>query len=500
MLQASRRAHRGLWFFSLWTYALIGSAAVARAEESWDAIYVGAFKVGHNHIRVDQQPDRRDPTKKYLRVQVNTVLSFVRNGNQTQMEMRYGTIETLEGSVLRLETRTLTGQDELQVKGELRGDEMHLELIGGGQRAERMVPWGGDIRGPYGAEQSLAHEPLKPGESRDVKMYIPDMNEVVTTHLKAKEDEKVALGGGEVRTLLRVEQTFTGADGKPRPELETTFWVDKGGQVLKSHSALLGGMDMYRTTEKFAKAPNDRFDLTAATIVKTKVITNSDQRRDIVYRVTLKDADPKEVFPEDRRQSLRPGKAPGQALLVVKTAADNRVGPAEDKPDPACLRPNPLINSEDSVVLQHMREAVGERVDPWAKAVAIEEWVFKNMRRKNFNNAFAGADEVARNLEGDCTEHGVLVAAMCRAAGIPCRCCVGFVYTDQYRGFGFHLWNEVYINDRWVAIDAAFNESEVDATHIKLATTSLDGVAPFEPFLPVIRLHGRLKLEPIEVR
>ena len=28
---------------------------------------------------------------------------------------------------------------------------------------------------------------------------------------------------------------------------------------------------------------------------------------------------------------------------------------------------------------------------------------------------------------------------------------------------------------RWVALDAAFDESEVDATHIKLSETSLDG-------------------------
>ena len=60
-------------------------------------------------------------------------------------------------------------------------------------------------------------------------------------------------------------------------------------------------------------------------------------------------------------------------------------------------------------------KAVGDAVDPWEKAVKIEHWVARNLKDKNFKTAFAPASEVARNLSGDCTEHGVLVAAMCRA-------------------------------------------------------------------------------------
>ena len=53
---------------------------------------------------------------------------------------------------------------------------------------------------------------------------------------------------------------------------------------------------------------------------------------------------------------------------------------------------------------------------------------------------------------------------------------------------------------RWVAIDASFDQSEVDAVHIKLADASLDGVAPFEAFLPIVRVLGKMTIEPIEVR
>ena len=67
-------------------------------------------------------------------------------------------------------------------------------------------------------------------------------------------------------------------------------------------------------------------------------------------------------------------------------------------------------------------------------------------------------------------------------------------------GFGFHLWNEVYVNRRWVAVDATYDQTEVDAVHIKLAESSLDGVAPFEAFLPVVRVLGKMTIVPVEVR
>src|SRR5690606_16861714 len=132
--------------------------------------------------------------------------------------------------------------------------------------------------------------------------------------------------------------------------------------------------------------------------------------------------------------------------------------------------------------------------------VAIEEWVFANMKKKNFSTAFAPADEEARELSGDCTEHSVLVAALCRAAGIPARCAAGLVNAEHLRRFGPHMWTEVYVNNRWVALDATFNQSRVDATHIKLSDSSLDGVAPFDAFLPVLRIFRDMKIEPLEIR
>jgi transglutaminase-like putative cysteine protease len=270
---------------------------------------------------------------------------------------------------------------------------------------------------------------------------------------------------------------------------------------MKTHAALLGGMDSYRTTQKAATAPNGNFDILSATIVRVpRTLPNSEKTRDVLYRVKLPAGEVVEVFPEDQRQSFLEGTSGSTGTLQVKSDSPATGAASSESAGAETLAPNPLVNSDDTGVVRHMKRAVGTRQDPWEKAVAIQEWVFTNLKKKNFSNAFASASEVARNLEGDCSEHSVLTAAMCRAAGVPCRIVVGLVYAAPLGGFGPHAWNEVFVNGRWVAIDSAFNQSVVDATHLKLATSSLDGVAPFEAFLPVVRVLNKLTIEPVEVR
>src|SRR5262249_62368451 len=98
--------------------------------------------------------------------------------------------------------------------------------------------------------------------------------------------------------------------------------------------------------------------------------------------------------------------------------------------DRVYLRPNAMIESEDTRVASLAMRATVGLADPWQKAQAIQHWVHQNIKSKNFETTFAPASEVARDLTGDCTEHGVLTAAMCRSVGIPCRVVVGLIYSE----------------------------------------------------------------------
>jgi len=136
---------------------------------------------------------------------------------------------------------------------------------------------------------------------------------------------------------------------------------------------------------------------------------------------------------------------------------------------------------------------VGSETDPWRKALRIESWVHGDMHKQTHPEAFAPADQVARTLEGDCTEYAMLTAAMCRAAGVPARAAVGLVYVDSVRGpaFGFHMWTEVWVRGGWMPVDATLGRGYVGATHLKIADHSWADTRSLTPLLPAMRLVGK---------
>ena len=108
----------------------------------------------------------------------------------------------------------------------------------------------------------------------------------------------------------------------------------------------------------------------------------------------------------------------------------------------------------------------------------------------------ATASEVARSKSGDCTEHGILLAALLRAKKIPSRVVTGLVYANSLKGFGGHMWTEAYLKGRWIPLDATLAQGHGDAIHLKTGDSALEdsSALPVESFLPLIHTIGRTKL------
>src|SRR5262249_42960521 len=137
--------------------------------------------------------------------------------------------------------------------------------------------------------------------------------------------------------------------------------------------------------------------------------------------------------------------------------------------------------------------------DPWTVACAIESFVRTTVKNKNYSQAFATAADVARSQEGDCTEHAIVMAALCRARKNPAPTRFGLLHQPPKNGFAYHMWNEVWINDRWVPMDGTLGLGGIGADHIKLGDSNLGGGSPMADLLAVIQVFGRLELEVLEV-
>ena len=90
--------------------------------------------------------------------------------------------------------------------------------------------------------------------------------------------------------------------------------------------------------------------------------------------------------------------------------------------------------------------------DPFAKAIRLRDWVGENMTF-DLGVVSPPAGEVIRNRRGTCVGYAMLLTSLARAAGIPARFLMGFVYINGI--WGGHAWSEVFIDGTWVPLDAA---------------------------------------------
>lgn len=128
-----------------------------------------------------------------------------------------------------------------------------------------------------------------------------------------------------------------------------------------------------------------------------------------------------------------------------------------------------FIQSEDSVLVREAHTITAGSKDAWEAACRLSRWVSENI-----DDAIPGGTTARRTYDtrtGECGSHSVLLAAFCRAVGIPARVVWGCMYIPSYGGaFGQHAWNEIHMGDAgWIPVDATAHEIDyIDAGHIRV--------------------------------
>jgi hypothetical protein len=277
-------------------------------------------------------------------------------------------------------------------------------------------------------------------------------------------------------------------------------FMDASGQIVKSETKLLSAVFYAVDRETALKEIEDQpADLAIETLVKVQPIQNAHERQRIVYRVTLPDGKAAEAFPSGSTQQVtRLSETEAEIAVTAKPqSASGNVSPPGGK----YLQATRFLDCENAMVRGHAKKAAAEGASPGDAADAMEQYVHDTMRDRNFATGLATASEVAEKLEGDCTEHAVLLAAMLRARRIPSRVAVGLVYSEQHQAFAGHMWTEAYLDGVWTPLDATLAPGGTGPAHIKVADSALDEDAPtpISAFLPMLHLLGQMKLAVISV-
>jgi transglutaminase-like putative cysteine protease len=137
------------------------------------------------------------------------------------------------------------------------------------------------------------------------------------------------------------------------------------------------------------------------------------------------------------------------------------------------LNPTAFIDCDTPSVVKDAMFAAGEAKSDKERAVKLFYAVRDGIRYNPYRMSLKREDYVASRVlaagEGFCVQKAVLLAALSRAAGVPCRLRFAIVknhlVTKRLRDlmgtdlFAFHGFNEFFLDGTWVKATPAFNLS-----------------------------------------
>jgi len=429
---------------------LLTAAPAAQTETQYYAVYTDGKKVGHAVSTRLAAGDRVTTTE-------TIVMTMTRLGQAITIKTSETSIETPDGKPLGFSYVQDLGFMATTTNGEVTADGK-LSVTSPGQAKPRVSAWPQGAVLAEGLRLLELKQGLKEGTSYDVTVFSPGLGRALASHVTIGGKSKVDLLG-RVVTLTEAKTV----QDTPYGPIASTSYVDSDQRMLKTIMPAAGiTVEMVACDKAFANSPNDVVDFIDKTLLQSPApLAGLEDAASATYHLQPKPGKHLAGMIATDSQAVQPD---GQGGLIVTVrpvkapAGQRRPYKGRDKAALNALKSSPYLQSDDPKVAALAKQAVGGEKDAAKAAKLIEAFVGKYISAKSLSVGYASAAEVAESKEGDCTEHAVLTAAMCRAAGIPARMVVGYVYVPELGErrdvFGGHAWAEAFIGGKWVGLDA----------------------------------------------
>lgn len=435
-------------------------------------MYLDDAKVGFVHIVTEQVERDGRPLWKTFN---DSSMTLNRLGTNVTVLQTSTTWEDAAGNIVRIESESNMAAAKTRTVVEVKGDRAEMVQHAGGPPQVKSFDWDPEWIGVRAADR-LTRARIEAGaKSFTFKNWTPDQGAFVMT-VELQDLVKVTVPGRGEQELLHSRSTID-----ILPGVITDSWTDPATLDTVMTTTRMGAFairsvasDKAECLAAFASPETPEvFDrMSPRTNVRLPDPYGCDE---LLLRVRA--ADPEMPLPPlaDERQVVVEAASKDDLLLRV-----SRVVPQQSFTLPLtgltaeeqeCLGSNLMIDHADPAITELAKRAVSGETDAWKAACLLERLAFTHISDKSMSKLFEPASKVCATASGDCTEHGVFLAALCRAAGIPARVAVGFLY---FKGiWGGHMWTEVSLGGKWYALDAVLGRGGIDAAHLRLAADSL---------------------------
>ena len=475
-------------------------APAAEVTERWYIMEMMGGRVGHMHSV--------QTTKDGSITSDSTVQMSLKRGEiSIDITMETQFVETTDGKPISMRSNQKLGRQEVVQEFTWKGDKLVITSKQSGQVTTKEEPApSGEWLTPAAAER-LSKAKFDAGEKTFTITMIDPSSGVSPIKATRTVGDKVKLKINDTQ----VDAITTTVETDKMPGVKSTEYLDSEGELLKT-STQIGGLEVLMVKSTKAEAVASTGGEVPEIMLKTFITPNKpvkDARHTIkgVYVLKVPEGE-LPAIPSTGSQTIVTIK-PNQARLTIDRNANHEADAADAK-DPRFLASTALANTADERIKSLAERATRNAgKSPNERAEAMRAFVNRYIRNKTLGVGFATATEVARSREGDCTEHGVLLAAMLRADGIPSRVATGLLYADQFAGgvdiFGYHMWTQALLDVKkpdgttvksWVDLDGVLPRGlPFDATHICLGTSDLADGDPSTGMVSIASMMGRLQID-----
>jgi hypothetical protein len=473
----------------------------ARSEEiEYFAVFMEGKKVGYA-IQSRIEADGKATTSEDVSITISRV------GVPITVKMTETSIETTDAKPIGFETIQDMGVMAMKIVGTVdKQGTVNVITTSMGKEQKSTMPWPRGAIMAEGLERLAKRKGLAEGTTYSAKLFSAGILGALDIQVRIGAKKPVDLLG-RIVSLTEVTTTYTmpGAG-----EIVSTSYVDDDYNVQKSIIPMVGiKVEMIACAKSFALGENDVFDAVDKMFLPSPVpLGDVQSAKSISYILSVTgDASGLAIPSNDNQkvQRLADGKIMVTVAPVAAPAGATFPYKGRNKMLLDATKPTRFLQSDNAKIINLARRAVGNTRNTAEAVKRIESFAADYIENKDLSIGYASAAEVADSRQGDCSEHAVFAAALCRAMGIPAQVVTGVAYVKEFAGikdtFGGHAWVQAYIggdSGRWVGLDASFKgtgRGGYDAGHIALAI----GNGNPEDLLGLVSTLGRFEIEKVIV-
>ncbi|RLC34574.1 MAG: hypothetical protein DRZ76_02440 [Candidatus Nealsonbacteria bacterium] len=483
--------------------ALIGYSVVCYAQQPLQFNNKDFYSIRINGEQVGFRATCTIEKNNLYKTEMLEVMYINRAGNILRVITKEIYNETINGKPISFQIDKKMPNHSLCYSGQIQNNEMRLVANQLGKSNEVIYPWDKNALFPKAFIRHQKNKGFRSGTTYTTKQYFPgiDLSRAIETKHTIIGPEKTTIMDKNIEAI-KVERIISGFDSYPQYE-----WVDSDGNLLKAHVDFKGtkidtilcskrealSVDFLNLPEVFAKTltpvPQEFRDRE-----RIKKITLAIQATNKTEGFTIPVSVSQKAHIED------------DVLIIELLEHQSPVNLAITlNQESAYRKANTFIDYHDPNIVDLVDRAGISNCSPWSKAKKLVGYVNRLIKTKDLSTSIATASEISRQLQGDCTEHAILLAALLRAVGLPSRVVCGLQYIPQYSDetdmWGGHMWTQVNINNQWYDLDASLGQVGSRFDRIAFSCSSLEeGFSETKIMFPLILIEGKRNIEVISVQ